>query len=59
MNELDLKAVGVTAINQKLYKVPKDSNERHWVVKNPMGQHAIACGLDGPLAVDIMGHVGF
>jgi len=59
MNELDLKAVGVTAINQTLYKIPKDSNERHWVIRNPMGQHAIACGLDGPLAVDIMGHVGF
>jgi glutamate synthase domain-containing protein 3 len=59
MNELDLKALGVTAINQTLYKVPKDSNERHWVIRNPMGQHAIACGLDGPLQVDIMGHVGF
>ena len=42
MHELDLKALGVTAINQKLYHIPKDSNERHWVIKNPMGQHAIA-----------------
>jgi glutamate synthase domain-containing protein 3 len=24
-----------------------------------MGQHAIACGLNAPLAVDIQGHVGF
>ncbi|MGA7268414.1 MAG: protein GlxC [Aestuariivirga sp.] len=59
MNELDLKALGVTGINQRLYKVPRDSNERHWVISNPMGQHAIACGLDGPLQVDIKGHVGF
>jgi len=59
MQELDLKALGVTAINQKLYHVPKDSNERHWVIKKPMGQHAIACGVDGPLMIDIMGHVGF
>lgn len=59
MNELDLKALGVTSINQRLYKVPRDSNERHWVISNPMGQHAIACGLDGPLQVDIKGHVGF
>ncbi|MGL4525652.1 MAG: protein GlxC [Aestuariivirga sp.] len=59
MNELDLKALGVTGINQCLYKVPKESNERHWVITNPMGQHAIACGLDGPLQVDIKGHVGF
>ena len=53
------KALGVTAINQKLYHVPKDSNERHWVIRNPMGQHAIACGLDAPLHVEIHGHVGF
>ena len=59
MQELDLKALGVTAINQKLYHVPKDSNERHWVIRNPMGQHAIACGVDAPLMIDVMGHVGF
>ncbi|MFO1120749.1 MAG: protein GlxC [Hyphomicrobiales bacterium] len=59
MNELDLKTLGVTGINQRLYKVPKETNERHWVILNPMGQHAIACGLDGPLQVDIKGHVGF
>ena len=59
MNALDLKALGVTAINQRLYTLPKDTNERHWIIKNPMGQHAIACGLDGPLHVEIHGHVGF
>jgi glutamate synthase domain-containing protein 3 len=59
MNELDIKALGVTGINQRLNKVPRDTNERHWVISNPMGQHAIACGLDGPLQVDIKGHVGF
>ena len=59
MNELDLKAMGITAINQTLYKLPKDTNERHWIIRNPMGQHAIACGLDAPLQVDIKGHVGF
>jgi methylamine---glutamate N-methyltransferase subunit B len=59
MNELDLKALGITAINQRLYKLPKDTNETHWVIKNPMGQHSIACGLDAALKVDIYGHVGF
>ena len=59
MSELDLKALGVTGVNQRLYAVPKDTNEKHWVVKNPMGQHAIACGLDAPLQVEIKGHVGF
>lgn len=59
MNELDLKVLGVTAINQRLYALPKDTNERHWVIRNPMGQHAIACGLDAHLQVDIKGHAGF
>lgn len=59
MNELDLKKDGVTGINQALYKLPKNTNEKHWVIRNPMGQHAIACGLDAPLHVEIHGHVGF
>lgn len=59
MSEIDLKAEGVTGVNQRLYKLPKDTNERHWVIRNPMGQHAIAVGLDAPLQVDINGHVGF
>jgi methylamine---glutamate N-methyltransferase subunit B len=58
-NELDLGKVGVRGINETLQKLPKNTNQRHWLVKNPMGQHAIAVGLDGPLAIDIQGHVGF
>lgn len=59
MNELDLKALGVTAINQRLYGLPQNTNERHWAIKNPMGQHNIVCGLNAPLHVEIHGHVGF
>ena len=59
MNELDLKTEGVRGINAKLHSLSKDTNERHWIIRNPMGQHAIACGLDGPYLVEIKGHVGF
>jgi methylamine---glutamate N-methyltransferase subunit B len=59
MNELDLHKEGVTGINRCLHALPKNTNERHWSITNPMGQHAIACGLDGPLLVEIKGHVGF
>jgi glutamate synthase domain-containing protein 3 len=59
MNDLDLKKEGVTGINQALYRLPPNTNERHWVIRNPMGQHAIACGLNAPLHVEIHGHVGF
>jgi glutamate synthase domain-containing protein 3 len=59
MSEIDLKKEGVTGVNQRLYKLPKDTNDKHWVIRNPMGQHAIACGLDAELQVEIKGHVGF
>ncbi len=58
-SELDLKKVGVRGINAALQSLPKNTNEKHWVVRNPMGQHSIAVGLDGPLQVEIKGHVGF
>jgi glutamate synthase domain-containing protein 3 len=59
MNELDLQKEGVRGINARLHQLHTDTNEKHWVIKNPMGQHSIAVGLDGPLQVDINGHVGF
>ena len=37
----------------------KPHDEGYWIIRNPMGQHAIACGLDAPLTVEIQGHVGF
>ena len=59
MIEFDLQKDRVRALNAMLHSLPKDTNERRWVVKNPMGEHAIACGLDLPLKVEIDGHVGF
>jgi methylamine---glutamate N-methyltransferase subunit B len=31
----------------------------HWRVLNPNGAHAVACGLDAPIEVEIEGHVGY
>ena len=59
MNELDLHKVGVRGINSQLHSLPKNTNEKHWVIQNPKGQHSIAVGLDAPLQIDITGHVGF
>lgn len=59
MSTLNLKELGVTGVNAALQALPKDTNERAWTVTDPMGQHAIACGLDAPLNVEIDGHVGF
>jgi glutamate synthase domain-containing protein 3 len=59
MNEIDLKKDGVRGVNKLLHALPKDTNQRHWLIRNPAGQHSIAVGLDGPLHVEIHGHVGF
>jgi glutamate synthase domain-containing protein 3 len=59
MAELDLKEIGVRGVNAALQAIPIGSNEQDWQINNPMGQHAIACGLDAPLKVTIDGHVGF
>ena len=56
---LDLKTLGVRGVNSALYGVAEGSNKTEWQVDNPMGQHAIACGLDAPLRVTVNGHAGF
>lgn len=59
MNTLDFQEIGLREINRTLQGVDPLSNERHFSITNPMGQHAIACGLDAPLLIDIQGNVGF
>ena len=59
MIELDLKTLGVRGVNAKLHALPPGTNERDWVINDPLGQHAIACGLNEPLNITINGHVGF
>lgn len=59
MNSLNLQTLGLRAINEKLQSLDPGTNEREWVIENPMGQHAIACGLNVPLHVTVDGHVGF
>ena len=59
MNTLDLREVGLRTVNSTLQALAEGSNETAWSVSNPMGQHAIACGLMQPMTVDIHGHVGF
>ena len=59
MSELDLKELGLRTINEKLNGLTDESNQRDWSITNPAGQHAIACGLQAPIKVDVMGHAGF
>jgi len=59
MSTLDLQEAGLRTVNSTLQAIDSGSNEREWTITNPLGQHAIACGLDAPLAVTVDGHAGF
>ena len=53
---IDLAQSSVRELNRQLHQ--PDAAD-HWQVRNPHGQHSIACGIDQPLTVDIAGHVGY
>ena len=58
MDNLDIKEIGVRRVNSVLHELPSES-QKHFKILNPMGQHAIACGLNAPVVIEINGHVGF
>ena len=58
MGMLDLKEIGVRGVNTVLHDMSL-SKEKSYKIKNPMGQHSIACGLNAAMQVEIEGHVGF
>jgi len=59
MPSFDLAKAPLRELNAALHALPPDTNETHWVVSNPSGKHAVACGLDAPVTVEIEGHVGY
>ena len=47
-------------LNQRLHDVSlTGEGPRRWRIVNPRGAHAVACGLDADLEVEIDGHVGY
>ncbi|MFM9846409.1 MAG: protein glxC [Hyphomicrobiaceae bacterium] len=52
---LDLASLSLRQINQLLH----DTKSGDFLIENPRGAHALACGLDAPLSVTIDGHVGY
>ena len=59
MPRIDLRQTSRRELNAMLHALRAETNETHWLVVNPDGQHAIACGLDAPIAVEIEGNVGY
>jgi glutamate synthase domain-containing protein 3 len=57
---VDLASTSLRDLNQRLHDLTGDEPEpRRWQVLNPNGAHAVACGLDAPIEVEIVGHVGY
>ena len=52
MISVDLASTSIRDLNDRLHKLPPDTNERAWRVVNPKGAHAIAAGLNLPIEVD-------
>jgi len=55
---VDLALSSVRLLNDALHKITTPEPAL-WRVKNPRGAHAIACGLQQPVTVEIDGHVGY
>jgi methylamine---glutamate N-methyltransferase subunit B len=59
MPTIDLARTPVRELNGALHRLAPDTNETHWRVLNPRGQHAIAAGIDATVLVEVEGHVGY
>jgi glutamate synthase domain-containing protein 3 len=59
MPVVDLSQTALRELNGSLHRLTLDTNETHWRVLNPRGQHAVAVGVDAPVVIEVEGHVGY
>lgn len=59
MRALDLAQTSLRELNSELQKHEDGTNELPFEVINPRGAHAVAVGVDAPLAIDVRGSVGY
>jgi glutamate synthase domain-containing protein 3 len=59
MATIDLANFPIRKLNAELHSLKPDTNDTHWRVLNPRGQHAIAVGVDAPVTIEVAGHVGY
>jgi glutamate synthase domain-containing protein 3 len=56
----DLAEEPLRDLNQRLHDLAGESSgPQHLLVRNPRGAHAVACGIDAEIEVEIDGHVGY
>ncbi|MFO1173315.1 MAG: protein GlxC [Hyphomicrobiaceae bacterium] len=56
---IDVQKLGLTNVNQKLQKIAPGSNETHFTLQHPEGEHVLAVGLMSPITVEVMGTAGY
>lgn len=59
MPTIDLAQTPLRELNSALHRLKADTNETHWSVLNPRGQHSVGAGIDAPVTVEVEGHVGY
>jgi glutamate synthase domain-containing protein 3 len=59
MSVVDLAVISRRELNIQLHALAPNTNQTHWRVENPNGQHSLAVGLDAPVTVEIAGHAGY
>jgi methylamine---glutamate N-methyltransferase subunit B len=56
---VDLSSTPLRELNRRLHDLAIAPGPAVWRILNPNGAHALACGLDAEIDVEIDGHVGY
>ena len=56
---VDLETSALRELNQRLHDLSHTPGSTAWRVVNPNGAHALACGIDADVDVEVEGHVGY
>jgi methylamine---glutamate N-methyltransferase subunit B len=59
MELVDLETTSLRELNQRLHDLAHTPGPSAWRVVNPNGAHALACGIDAEIEVEVDGHVGY
>jgi glutamate synthase domain-containing protein 3 len=59
VHNVDLASADVRSLNQSLHGLAAEAPLSEWRVRSPLGAHAIACGLQAAVTVEIEGNVGY
>ncbi len=59
MQTIDMATTPLRALNAMLQAQAQSTNQTAWEILNPRGAHALAVGLDAPIAVTVKGSTGY